>query len=156
MPEMTRHRRRARPNAPRMAPTAMKTVPSGAEECFIKGALMVGGTAAAGYVGIPKPRVKEAVILGPSSVSSALSVVLVGASDEDSSVVSAASSVVLDSASSVVVDCSSSSEAESVVRVLRLPVSEAELFSSVLLSSSLLERVDSESPLSLLSLLLLF
>lgn len=52
---MTRQRRTPRPNAPRMAPTAMKTVPSGALECFMKGAFLVGGTVGAGYVGIGRP-----------------------------------------------------------------------------------------------------
>lgn len=42
----------ARPKAPRMAPTQMKTVPSGSDEWFMKGAFCVGGTVGAGYVGI--------------------------------------------------------------------------------------------------------
>jgi hypothetical protein len=45
---MRRHSKMARRKAPRMAPTAMKTVPSGARECCIKGAFSVGGIAAAG------------------------------------------------------------------------------------------------------------
>lgn len=48
---MARHNKMASPNAPRIAPTAMKTVPSGRFDVCIKGAFWVGGTVAAGYVG---------------------------------------------------------------------------------------------------------
>lgn len=36
-----------------MAPTQMKTVPSGSDEWFMKGAFCVGGTVGGGYSGIP-------------------------------------------------------------------------------------------------------
>ncbi len=49
---MPRQRRMARPKAPRMAPTAMKTVPSGRVEWFMNGALWVGGMVGAGYSGM--------------------------------------------------------------------------------------------------------
>lgn len=66
---MTRQRRTPRPNAPRMAPTAMKTVPSGALECFMKGAFLVGGTVGAGYVGMGPPGpVSVGRPVGPESV----------------------------------------------------------------------------------------
>lgn len=42
-----------RPKAPRMAPTQIKTVPSGSDEWFMKGAFCVGGTVGAGYSGMP-------------------------------------------------------------------------------------------------------
>lgn len=45
---MPRQARMAMPKAPRMAPTAMKTVPSGAVECCMKGAFLVSGTAGGG------------------------------------------------------------------------------------------------------------
>ena len=50
---MPRQRRTATPKAPRIAPTAMKTVPSGRVELFMNGAFSVGGTAGGGYVGMP-------------------------------------------------------------------------------------------------------
>ncbi len=56
---MPRQRRIARPKAPRMAPTAMKTVPSGRVEWFMKGALWVGGIVGAGYSGIAVSTVLE-------------------------------------------------------------------------------------------------
>jgi hypothetical protein len=125
----------------------MKTVPSGAEECFMKGALMVGGTAADGYVGMPKPRVREAVMRGPSLLSSELALVLVGSSDVVGSVLSAAGSVVELCFSSVELSFSSVELSE---------VSSAALSRVRVLSSSLeADRLDSRS-LSLLSLLLLF
>lgn len=46
-----RHTRTVNPNAPRMAPTAIKTVPWGRLERCMKGAWEVGGTAGGGYVG---------------------------------------------------------------------------------------------------------
>lgn len=49
---MPRHTRSAAPKAPRMAPTAMKTVPSGSVDRFMKGASWVGGTVGGGYVGM--------------------------------------------------------------------------------------------------------
>jgi hypothetical protein len=49
---MARQSRIATPKAPRIAPTAMKTVPSGRVEWFMKGALRVGGIVGGGYVGI--------------------------------------------------------------------------------------------------------
>lgn len=49
---MPRQTMTARPNAARMAPTAMKTVPSGRVEWFMKGACCVSGTAGGGYVGM--------------------------------------------------------------------------------------------------------
>lgn len=49
---MARQSKMAAPNAPRIAPTAMKTVPSGAVDLCIYGASEVGGTVAAGYVGM--------------------------------------------------------------------------------------------------------
>jgi hypothetical protein len=49
---MARQSRIATPKAPRIAPTAMKTVPSGRVEWFMKGALRVGGIDGGGYVGI--------------------------------------------------------------------------------------------------------
>jgi hypothetical protein len=55
---MLRQRRIAKPRAPRTAPTTMKTVPSGRLDCCINGALFVGGTLAAGYVGITPGPVK--------------------------------------------------------------------------------------------------
>ncbi len=58
---MPRQRRIARPKAPRMAPTAMKTVPSGRVEWFMKGALWVGGIVGAGYSGIAESTVLERV-----------------------------------------------------------------------------------------------
>ena len=45
---MARQMRTARKKAPRMAPTAMKTVPSGALDDCIKGASLVSGTAGGG------------------------------------------------------------------------------------------------------------
>ena len=48
---MPRQTRMATPKAPRMEPTAMKTVPSGRVEWFMKGALCVGGMVGAGYSG---------------------------------------------------------------------------------------------------------
>ena len=45
---MPRQARIARPNAPRIAPTQMKTVPSGRVEWFMNGALCVGGTVGGG------------------------------------------------------------------------------------------------------------
>lgn len=50
---MPRHSRMARPKAPRMDPTMMKTLPSGILDCCMKGAFLVGGTDGAGYVGMP-------------------------------------------------------------------------------------------------------
>ena len=50
---MPRHSRMARPKAPRMDPTMMKTLPSGMLDCCMKGAFLVGGTDGAGYVGMP-------------------------------------------------------------------------------------------------------
>lgn len=47
-----RQRRRAKPKAPRMAPTTIKTVPSGRLDCCMNGAFFVGGTLAGGYVGM--------------------------------------------------------------------------------------------------------
>ena len=38
-----------RPQKPRAAPTTMKTVPSGSEECLMNGAFCVGGTVGSGY-----------------------------------------------------------------------------------------------------------
>lgn len=117
---------------------------------------MVGGTAADGYVGMPKPRVSEAVMRGPPSLLSELALVLVGSSDVVSSVVSAAGSVVLDSASSVVELCSSSSVELSVSSVELSEVSAAALSCVREVSSSLeTDRLDSRSPSSLSSLLLL-
>lgn len=55
---MLRQRRSANPSAPRIAPTAMKTVPSGRFDCCMKGALFVGGTLGGGYVGITPGPVK--------------------------------------------------------------------------------------------------
>lgn len=55
---MPRQRRMASPKAPKMDPTAMKTVPSGRLDCCIKGAFLVGGTVGAGYSGIWPPLVK--------------------------------------------------------------------------------------------------
>lgn len=153
---MIRQRRSPRPNAPRIAPTAMKTVPSGAEECFMKGALMVGGTAADGYVGMPKPRVSEAVMRGPPSLLSELALVLVGSSDVVSSVVSAAGSVVLDSASSVVELCSSFSSVELSLSSVALSEVSAAALSRVREVSSSLEADRLDSSLSSLLLLLLF
>lgn len=49
---MARQSKIARPNAPRIAPTAIKTVPSGAVDLCMYGASEVGGTVAAGYVGM--------------------------------------------------------------------------------------------------------
>jgi len=49
---MPRQARMAMPNAPRIAPTAIKTVPSGRVEWFIKGASAVGGTVGGGKFGI--------------------------------------------------------------------------------------------------------
>jgi hypothetical protein len=66
---MIRQRRTPRPRAPRMAPTAMKTVPSGALECCMKGAFLVGGTLGAGYVGMAPPLVSVGRPVGPASVS---------------------------------------------------------------------------------------
>jgi hypothetical protein len=57
---MARQSRIARPKAPRIAPTAMKTVPSGRVEWFMKGALRVGGIDGGGYVGISVLTVFEA------------------------------------------------------------------------------------------------
>ena len=42
-----------------MAPTAMKTVPSGRVECRINGARWVGGTAGGGYVGMLRSAVLD-------------------------------------------------------------------------------------------------
>jgi len=56
---MPRQRRIATPKAPRMAPTAMKTVPSGRVEWFMKGALWVGGIVGAGYSGTAVSTVLE-------------------------------------------------------------------------------------------------
>jgi hypothetical protein len=58
---MARQRRMARAKAPRMAPTAMKTVPSGRVEWFMKGALRVGGMVGGGYAGISVLTVLERV-----------------------------------------------------------------------------------------------
>jgi hypothetical protein len=58
---MPRQASTARPKTPRMAPTAINTVPSGSCEWFIKGAFDVGGTEAAGYDGIDVPAVLESV-----------------------------------------------------------------------------------------------
>lgn len=52
---MMRQSKTPRRKAPRMAPTAMKTVPSGALECCMKGAFLVGGTVGGGYVGTFAP-----------------------------------------------------------------------------------------------------
>ncbi len=49
---MPRQTRTVAPNVPRIAPTAMKTVPSGRVDCCMKGAFCVGGTAGGGYVGM--------------------------------------------------------------------------------------------------------
>lgn len=49
---MARQARTAKRKAPMMAPTAMKTVPSGRVEWFMKGALLVGGIPGGGWVGI--------------------------------------------------------------------------------------------------------
>lgn len=65
---MPRQRRMARPNMPRMAPTQMKTVPSGRVERFIKGALFTGGGEGAGYVGTELSTVFERVGMSPESV----------------------------------------------------------------------------------------
>jgi hypothetical protein len=55
--------------APRMAPTAMKTVPSGALECCMKGAFLVGGTVGGGYVGtFPPGFVSVGRPVGPESL----------------------------------------------------------------------------------------
>lgn len=56
---MVRQSKMARPNAPRIAPTAMNTVPSGSVEWFMKGALWVGGTVGGGYSGISVSAVLE-------------------------------------------------------------------------------------------------
>ncbi|CAH0053287.1 unnamed protein product [Clonostachys solani] len=66
---MTRQRRMAKKKAPKIAPTAMKTVPSGARECCMNGAFTVGGTAAGAYVGTPYFPVSDAVMrILPSEV----------------------------------------------------------------------------------------
>lgn len=49
---MARQSRTARPMAPRMDPTQMKTVPSGRFDVCIYGAFAMGGTVGAGYVGM--------------------------------------------------------------------------------------------------------
>lgn len=100
---MARQRRIARPKAPNMAPTAMKTVPSGALECCMKGASLVGGTVGAGYVGIAVTLVKVGSPVRPASVFPSemdvivdwiSSVVVVEDSDTDVEVVLSASLVV--------------------------------------------------------------
>lgn len=49
---MPRQARTATPKAPKMAPTAIKTVPSGKVEWFMNGAFAVGGTVGGGNVPI--------------------------------------------------------------------------------------------------------
>lgn len=76
---MARQSRIATPKAPRIAPTAMKTVPSGRVEWFMKGALRVGGIVGGGYVGtsvltpfetdgMSVGRVREILVLNCGSV----------------------------------------------------------------------------------------
>jgi hypothetical protein len=150
---MMRHKIKARQKAPRIAPTAIKTVPSGAVECCMKGASLVGGTVAAGYVGIPYPLVRvgrsdggepPCVLVGSSVVVVSCSVVEVG-----SSVVEVVSSVVEDSSSSVVEDSASvelvSSGCSSVV-VVDSSSGPASVDVSSLGSSTVLEGSSSSPP----------
>jgi hypothetical protein len=58
---MPLHRRIAIANRPKMEPTAMKTVPSGSVDRFMKGALPTGGGDGAGYVGTELSTVLESV-----------------------------------------------------------------------------------------------
>jgi hypothetical protein len=51
----------AAPKRPRIAPTQMKTVPSGRVDCLMKGALAVGGGEGGGYVGTVLSTVLERV-----------------------------------------------------------------------------------------------
>lgn len=53
--------RSAAPKKPRIAPTQMKTVPSGSVDCLMKGALATGGGDGGGYVGIELSTVLERV-----------------------------------------------------------------------------------------------
>lgn len=68
---MPRHARTERPIAPRTAPTAMKTVPSGAVDFCIYGALLVGGTVTTGWLSV------EVVdVVSDASLESLLSLLL--------------------------------------------------------------------------------
>jgi hypothetical protein len=105
---MTDHSRMPRPKAPRMAPTAMKTVPSGKLDCCMNGAFFVGGTVGAGYSGIWFPIfVSDGNPVGFGSVLVAAApvmttswrVVVVELSEDDSGDVDVSSVVVVDLAS---------------------------------------------------------
>lgn len=76
---MARQMRIASMKAPRMAPTAMKTVPWGALECCMNGALLVGGIVGGGYVGIGLYLVKVGRPVRAPSSAMLLSVVWTGA-----------------------------------------------------------------------------
>lgn len=72
---MARQSRRARPKAPRMAPTQMKTVPSGTLDVRKYGALSLGGTVGAGYVGTEVSAAEVVLKVGMSELAE-LSLVL--------------------------------------------------------------------------------
>jgi hypothetical protein len=72
---MARQSRRERPKAPRMAPTQMKTVPSGTLDVRMYGALSLGGTVGAGYVGMEVSAAEVVLKVGMSELAE-LSLVL--------------------------------------------------------------------------------
>lgn len=73
---MARQSRRPRPKAPRIAPTQMKTVPCGTFDVRMYGALSVGGTVGAGYVGMAVSAAEVEVVLRVGMSEPALSVAL--------------------------------------------------------------------------------